>query len=38
MKNKFSEKSFFLYGINFIVGFGFIATITGIIAKVYEVC
>ncbi|MGX9388962.1 APC family permease [Mycoplasma sp. 327] len=33
MKNKFSEKSFFLYGINFIVGFGFITTITGIIAQ-----
>ncbi|WP_029906084.1 APC family permease [Mycoplasmopsis opalescens] len=28
---KLSEKQFYFYGINFIVGFGFIATITGII-------
>ncbi|MBU4690868.1 amino acid permease [Mycoplasma zalophi] len=31
MTKKFSEKSFVFYGINFIVGFGFIATIQSVI-------
>ncbi|QJR44126.1 amino acid permease [Mycoplasma miroungirhinis] len=31
MKRKFTEKSFIFYGINFIVGFGFIATIQSVI-------
>ncbi|MBN4084141.1 APC family permease [Mycoplasma sp. CSL10166] len=31
MNKKFSEKSFIFYGINFIVGFGFIATIQSVI-------
>ncbi|UWD34336.1 APC family permease [Mesomycoplasma molare] len=33
LKNKFSEKQFVLFGLNYIVGFGFIATISGVIAK-----
>ncbi|WP_027121035.1 APC family permease [Mycoplasma leonicaptivi] len=33
MKNKLSEKQFFLYGLNYIVGFGFLATIASIISR-----
>ncbi|MGZ9413715.1 APC family permease [Mycoplasma sp. 480] len=33
MKNKFSERQFLLFGLNYIVGFGFIVTIAGVISK-----
>ncbi|MCU9939058.1 hypothetical protein NWQ34_05755 [Mycoplasmopsis felis] len=33
MKNKLTEKQFFLYGLNYIVGFGFLATITSVISR-----
>ncbi|MCU9933570.1 hypothetical protein NWQ33_07095 [Mycoplasmopsis cynos] len=32
-KNKFTEKQFIFYGLNFIVGFGFIATISSVISR-----
>ncbi|VEU59819.1 APC family permease [Mesomycoplasma neurolyticum] len=32
-KNKFSEKNFIFYGLNYIIGFGFIVTISSVISK-----
>ncbi|WAM10876.1 hypothetical protein ONA00_06345 [Mycoplasmopsis cynos] len=32
-KNKFTEKQFIFYGLNFIVGFGFIITISSVISR-----
>ncbi|UWV83205.1 hypothetical protein [Mycoplasmopsis cynos] len=32
-KNKFTEKQFIFYGLNFIVGFGFIHTISSVISR-----
>ncbi|SYV96890.1 Uncharacterised protein, partial [Mycoplasmopsis edwardii] len=33
MKNKFTEKQFLFYGLNYIIGFGFIATISSVVSK-----
>ncbi|MBN3535043.1 APC family permease [Mycoplasma procyoni] len=33
MKNKLSERQFIFFGLNYIVGFGFIATISSVISK-----
>ncbi|WGI36384.1 APC family permease [Mesomycoplasma lagogenitalium] len=33
MKNKLSEKQFWLFGLNYIIGFGFVVTIAGIVSK-----
>ncbi|EIE39359.1 APC family permease [Mycoplasmopsis canis] len=33
MKNKLTEKQFIFYGLNYIIGFGFIATISSVVSK-----